>query len=78
MERQLILFKSYGVVSRMNIGQILETHLGFAAKKLGYLAITPALLGADEQDIKRELKSAGLPESGQIDLYDGKTGRKTS
>jgi len=65
-----------GVVSRMNIGQILETHLGFAAKKLGYLAITPALLGADEQDIKRELKSAGLPESGQVDLYDGKTGEK--
>ena len=71
-----IVLNPMGVVSRMNIGQILETHLGFAAKKLGYLAITPALLGADEQDIKRELKSAGLPESGQVDLYDGKTGEK--
>jgi DNA-directed RNA polymerase subunit beta len=71
-----IVLNPMGVVSRMNIGQILETHLGFAAKKLGYLAITPALLGADEQDIKKELKSAGLPESGQVDLYDGKTGEK--
>jgi len=71
-----IVLNPMGVVSRMNIGQILETHLGLAAKKLGYLAITPALLGADEQDIKRELKSAGLPESGQVDLYDGKTGEK--
>ena len=62
------------VTSRMNIGQVLETHLGWAAKKLGYLAISPALLGADEQDIKEELKKAGLPESGQVTLYDGRTG----
>jgi len=69
-----IVLNPMGVVSRMNIGQILETHLGWAAKKLGYLAISPSLLGANEEDIKRELKKAGLPESGQVTLYDGKTG----
>ena len=70
-----IVLNPLGVVSRMNIGQILETHLGWAAKELGYLAITPSLLGATEKDIKEELKEAGLPESGQIILYDGKTGQ---
>ena len=69
-----IVLNPLGVVSRMNIGQILETHLGWAAKKLGYLAISPALLGATEEDIKQELKKAGLPESGQVTLYDGRTG----
>ncbi len=69
-----IILNPMGVVSRMNIGQILETHLGWAAKKLGYLAISPSLLGANEQDIKKELKAAGLPETGQVTLYDGKTG----
>jgi DNA-directed RNA polymerase subunit beta len=69
-----IVLNPLGVVSRMNIGQILETHLGWAAKKLGYLAISPSLLGANEDDIKEELKAAGLPESGQITLYDGRTG----
>ncbi|OIO45676.1 MAG: DNA-directed RNA polymerase subunit beta [Parcubacteria group bacterium CG1_02_37_13] len=69
-----IVLNPLGVVSRMNIGQILETHLGWAAHELGYLAITPSMLGADEKDIKEELKKAGLPESGQITLYDGKTG----
>jgi DNA-directed RNA polymerase subunit beta len=59
----------------MNIGQILETHLGWAAEKLDYYAITPALLGAREQEIKDELKKAGLPTSGQSILYDGKTGQ---
>ncbi len=67
-----------GVSSRMNIGQILETHLGWAAKKLGYLAISPALLGATEKDIKEELRKAGLPEDGQITLYDGRTGEPFS
>ncbi len=70
-----IVLNPLGVVSRMNIGQILETHLGWAAKELGYLAITPGMLGATEEDIKKELKEAGLPESGQITLYDGKTGK---
>ncbi len=69
-----IVLNPLGVVSRMNIGQILETHLGWAAKKLGYLAISPALLGATQDDIKQELKKAGLPESGQVTLYDGRTG----
>ena len=58
----------------MNIGQILETHLGWAANKLGYLAATPSLLGAKAEDIKEELKKAGLPESGQVVVYDGRTG----
>ena len=63
-----------GVPSRMNIGQILETHLGWAAHKLGYQAITPSLAGAREEDIREELKKAGLPEDGRITLYDGFTG----
>ncbi|MDO8655034.1 MAG: DNA-directed RNA polymerase subunit beta [bacterium] len=63
-----------GVASRMNIGQILETHLGWAASELGYYAITPGLTGATEEEIKRELKAAGLPEDGQITLYDGREG----
>jgi len=69
-----VILNPLGVVSRMNIGQILETHLGWAAHALGYLAITPALLGANEIDIKEELKKAGLPISGQVTLYDGKSG----
>ena len=62
------------VPSRMNLGQILETHLGWAAHKLNYIAISPALIGATQADVKAELKEAGLPESGQVTLYDGKTG----
>lgn len=69
-----LVLSPLSVPSRMNIGQILETHLGWAAKKLNYLAITPSLLGANKEDIKKELKEAGLPESGQTTLYDGRTG----
>jgi len=69
-----VILNPLGVVSRMNIGQILETHLGWAALKLGYKAATPALNGITEADIKGELKKAGLPESGKIRLIDGKTG----
>src|SRR6185369_9094234 len=69
-----LVLSPLSVPSRMNLGQILETHLGWAAKKLNYLAISPSLLGADREDIKKELKEAGLPESGQATLYDGKTG----
>lgn len=58
----------------MNIGQILETHLGWAAKELNYQAVTPALNGASEDEIKGELKKAGLPEHGKIKLFDGRTG----
>ncbi|TFG35802.1 MAG: DNA-directed RNA polymerase subunit beta [Parcubacteria group bacterium] len=69
-----IILNPMTVASRMNLGQILETHLGWAAKELGYTAITPALAGATEEDIKKELKEAGLPEDGKITLYDGRTG----
>ena len=70
-----LVLSPLSVPSRMNLGQILETHLGWAAHKLNYLAITPALLGANKEDIKKELKEAGLPESGQVTLYDGRTGQ---
>jgi DNA-directed RNA polymerase subunit beta len=70
-----IILNPLGIVSRMNLGQVLETHLGWAAKTLGYRAITPALSGADEAQIKEELKKAGLPESGKVTLYDGRTGK---
>lgn len=69
-----IILNPLGVASRMNIGQILETHLGWAAHKLSYRAITPALAGAKEEEIKEELKKAGLPEDGKITLFDGFTG----
>jgi DNA-directed RNA polymerase subunit beta len=69
-----IILNPLGVASRMNIGQILETHLGLAAKTLNFLAITPSLDGATEKDIKEELKKAGFPEDGKVVLYDGQTG----
>lgn len=69
-----IILNPLGVASRMNLGQILETHLGMAAKKLGYRAVTPVFVGATEEDIKAELKKAGLPEDGKMVLYDGRTG----
>jgi DNA-directed RNA polymerase subunit beta len=70
-----IILSPLSVVSRMNIGQILETHLGLAASKLGYHAITPALTGANKEDIRRELEEAGFPGDGKLDLYDGQTGK---
>jgi len=69
-----VILSPMSVISRMNVGQILETMLGFAAKKLGYYAITPALSGANLEEIKEELKKAGLPEDGKVTLYDGRTG----
>ncbi len=69
-----MILNPLGVASRMNIGQILETHLGWAAKKLGYTVATPALDGATEADIKAELRKAGLPENGKVRLRDGKSG----
>jgi len=63
------------VISRMNLGQILESHLGLAAKKLGYIAQTPGLDGATEDDIKKELKKAGFSEDGKMIVYDGLTGK---
>lgn len=69
-----IILNPLGVASRMNIGQILETHLGMAAHKLGYIAVTPAMAGANEKDIKAELKEAGFETDGKTVLYDGRTG----
>jgi len=69
-----IILNPLGVASRMNIGQILETHLGWAADKQEFRAITPALDGATEVDIKAELSKAGLPQDGKVKLYDGRTG----
>ncbi len=69
-----IILNPLGVASRMNLGQILETHLGLAAKRLGYRAITPVFAGASEEDIKNELKAAGLPTDGKLKVFDGKTG----
>lgn len=69
-----IILSPLGVVSRMNLGQILETHLGLAAQKLGYKVETNVLNGATEKDIKAELKKAGFSEDGKMYLYNGKTG----
>ncbi len=69
-----IILNPLGVASRMNIGQILETHLGLAAKKLGYTVASPALDGVPEETIRAELKRAGYPEDGKVTLYDGKSG----
>lgn len=69
-----IILNPLGVASRMNIGQILETHLGWAAKKLGYKVACPALHGVLEEDIKKELVKAGIPENGKVQLFDGRTG----
>ncbi len=69
-----IVLSPLGVISRMNIGQILESHLAMAANKLGYKAATPAMAGPSEDDIMAELKKAGLPVDGRRQLYDGKTG----
>ena len=70
-----VILNPLGIISRMNLGQILETHLGWAAKILGYRAITPALAGATEEQIKEELIKAGLPETGKVTLFDGRTGK---
>ncbi len=69
-----IVLNPLGVPSRMNVGQILETHLGWAAHKLGIHVSTPVFDGANEKEIKTMLREANLPESGQTVLYDGKTG----
>ena len=69
-----IVLNPLGVPSRMNIGQVLEVHLGIAAKKLGYKIMTPVFDGANEQDITDCLKEAGLREDGKTILYDGRTG----
>ncbi|MDP6424109.1 MAG: DNA-directed RNA polymerase subunit beta [Planctomycetota bacterium] len=69
-----IVLNPLGVPSRMNVGQILETHLGWAASKLGFRAVTPVFDGASEADIEDALQRAGLPVEGKTVLYDGRTG----
>jgi DNA-directed RNA polymerase subunit beta len=69
-----IMLNPLGVPSRMNVGQILETHLGWAGAKLGFRAITPVFDGADESHINDALAEAGLPRHGKAKLHDGRTG----
>ena len=70
-----VMLNPLGVPSRMNIGQVLELHLGMAAKKLGVHVATPVFDGASEQDILDMMKEAGMDEDGKTVLYDGRTGR---
>ena len=71
-----IMLNPLGVPSRMNLGQVLELHLGMAAKKLGVHVATPVFDGATEEDILDMMKEAGMALDGKTDLYDGRTGRK--
>ena len=71
-----VVLNPLGVPSRMNVGQILETHLGWAAEKLGLWVATPVFDGISENEIKDLLKKANLPTSGKIELFDGITGEK--
>jgi DNA-directed RNA polymerase subunit beta len=71
-----IVLNPLGVPSRMNVGQILETHLGWAARSLGLWVASPVFDGATEEEIKEHLKQAGLPTSGKTVLFDGRTGRR--
>jgi DNA-directed RNA polymerase subunit beta len=71
-----ILLNPLGVPSRMNVGQILETHLGWAAQRLNFKAITPVFDGASEEELRKCLKEAGIPESGKTFLFDGRTGER--
>ncbi|MBQ3587383.1 MAG: DNA-directed RNA polymerase subunit beta, partial [Oscillospiraceae bacterium] len=69
-----LVLNPLGVPSRMNIGQVLEVHLGYAAKALGWKVMTPVFDGAKETDIFELLAQAGLPDTGKTQLYDGRTG----
>lgn len=71
-----IMLNPLGVPSRMNVGQILETHLGWAGAKLGFQALTPVFDGATEEQINGCLSEAGLPSHGKATLFDGRTGDK--
>ena len=71
-----LVLNPLGVPSRMNIGQVLEVHLGMAAKKLGVKIATPVFDGANEKDIVEALAEAGFRTDGKTDLYDGRTGEK--
>ena len=69
-----IVLNTFGIVSRMNVGQILESHVGFAAKKLNKKFAIPSMASASEDQIKALLESAGYPTDGRMQLYDGRTG----
>ena len=69
-----IILNPLGVASRMNLGQILETHLGLAAARLGYTVATPPFNGVPQEVIRSELQKAGFPAEGKMTLYDGRTG----
>ncbi|MBI4574754.1 MAG: DNA-directed RNA polymerase subunit beta [Planctomycetes bacterium] len=69
-----IVLNPLGVPSRMNVGQILETHLGWAANVLGFQALTPVFDGCREEQIREVLREAGLPEDGKVVLHDGRSG----
>jgi DNA-directed RNA polymerase subunit beta len=71
-----IVLNPLGVPSRMNIGQVLDVHLGYAAHALGWKIATPVFDGANERDITATLNLAGLSEDGKTDLYDGRTGER--
>jgi DNA-directed RNA polymerase subunit beta len=71
-----IVLNPLGVPSRMNVGQILETHLGWAARALGLWVASPVFDGATEEEIKEHLKQAALPTSGKTVLYDGRSGKR--
>ncbi len=71
-----VVLTPLGVPSRMNLGQIMEIHLGMAANELGYQAIVPPFSGATDSEIKEELVKAGLPANGRVPLFDGRTGEK--
>ncbi len=71
-----IILSSLGVPSRKNLGQILEMHLGLAAHSLNYQAIVPTMTSVTDEELREELKRAGYPENGRIELFDGKTGEK--
>ena len=71
-----IILNPLGIISRMNLGQLLETHLGLAANTLGYKVASPALDGVPEKIIREELKKADWPEDGKLQLFDGRTGDK--
>lgn len=69
-----VILTPLGVPSRMNLGQILEMHLGLAAETLGYQAVVPPFAAATEEEIREELKEAGFSENGKLQLFDGRTG----
>ncbi|MFH0910818.1 MAG: DNA-directed RNA polymerase subunit beta, partial [Planctomycetota bacterium] len=69
-----LVLNPLGVPSRMNVGQILETHLGWAAHQLGFRAVSPVFDGAKEEEVRKELVRAGLPENGTTVLLDGRSG----